>query len=687
VTRTVRAVALAALAAITCAVTVAGPASATPGPRAAIDLCEWGVMGMCLDPNRDQGCKAPAPADPGYLWQSAPRDPSTADPFAPGATVGVAEVYGVGGFGYTTCDLSVMDTGPLVGTQIANVLLAVPKTGLATLDAVSRLAFDPSTWVHYLDPMVDNLVNAAKNVFWVPGRNGGAPWASVALLVAALMLVGAARRGDVSAVVTTLGAVVLTVTVVAAVFSGPTRIAELADPIIPMALGTVSEQVDDVQAGSGDARTAAISAAVDTTLYRSWLRGTFGDADSPTAVQYGPCLLKSKTFSWTEKAAYDADPGGAGKKIVEGKAEDWKRCSEAVEKADPGAYQTLQGKRSDTRIQSAAEAFAIGVASQPMILIAFIMMIVAYVIFRLLVIALPLAALWWITPRGHRAGVAFAKIAVATIANATIFGFGSITSIVAYQAILDPRSGMDFFLRLILMGIFSLLLWLAMWPFMRLTSWRGPANPTTAASRIGRTAGRAAWGVAKNAFGAYLGIKAAGVGATSDDVESGRDAAPYSGGPQSPERVSAEPDTAWVRPPLPPGRTEPEITATVTDQPRQQRPAVPVPALATSPERAALPPATQGSETGTAGSGAAVDIPTVIAGSTVERHDEEFAIYQATTLHQRHAQASEPVDEGPDYRAGYDSGLVVESDGSEYVVYTPEDGYHSRTADDPAATQ
>ena len=52
-----------------------------------------------------------------------------------------------------------------------------------------------------------------------------------------------------------------------------------------------------------DHRPPAVRAsdtATEGLLYRNWLRGELGSADSPTAQKYGPALYDAKSFSWDE---------------------------------------------------------------------------------------------------------------------------------------------------------------------------------------------------------------------------------------------------------------------------------------------------------------------------------------------------------------------------------------------------
>src|SRR5439155_1596202 len=45
------------------------------------------------------------------------------------------------------------------------------------------------------------------------------------------------------------------------------------------------------------------------SLYRTWLVGNFGSADSPTAVEYGPRLMSALTYTWSDVKRMGADAG------------------------------------------------------------------------------------------------------------------------------------------------------------------------------------------------------------------------------------------------------------------------------------------------------------------------------------------------------------------------------------------
>jgi len=73
------------------------------------------------------------------------------------------------------------------------------------------------------------------------------------------------------------------------------------------------------------------------SLYKTWLVGNFGSADSPTAVEYGPRLMSALTYTWSDVEAIKDDPDRQ-EDIDKAKAAEFKKIAEEVEKKDPAAY-------------------------------------------------------------------------------------------------------------------------------------------------------------------------------------------------------------------------------------------------------------------------------------------------------------------------------------------------------------
>ena len=108
---------------------------------------------------------------------------------------------------------------------------------------------------------------------------------------------------------------------------------------------------DAVDTAADVAQAGFTSEAADLVtreaIYKTWLVGNFGSADSPIAQEYGPRLMSALTYTWSDVKRMNADPG-AKAKIDQAKATEFKTIADEVQKKDPTAYQSLTGK-TDTR--------------------------------------------------------------------------------------------------------------------------------------------------------------------------------------------------------------------------------------------------------------------------------------------------------------------------------------------------
>ena len=91
-------------------------------------------------------------------------------------------------------------------------------------------------------------------------------------------------------------------------------------------------------------------------LYKTWLVGNFGSADSPTAKEYGPRLMSALTYTWSDVKRMDADPA-AKTTIDDAKATEYMTIAAEVQEKDPAAYESLTGK-TDTRTAPATFGIA-----------------------------------------------------------------------------------------------------------------------------------------------------------------------------------------------------------------------------------------------------------------------------------------------------------------------------------------
>ena len=95
---------------------------------------------------------------------------------------------------------------------------------------------------------------------------------------------------------------------------------------------------------------AVASNVQESIFYKSWLAGTLGSTDSPTAKKYGPSAVQGTGADLARGVRRTARPGSrqGDHRGQEGRA--GRRSPPRSESSDPSAYEHLTGKRSDTRV-------------------------------------------------------------------------------------------------------------------------------------------------------------------------------------------------------------------------------------------------------------------------------------------------------------------------------------------------
>src|SRR4029453_13701346 len=86
-----------------------------------------------------------------------------------------------------------------------------------------------------------------------------------------------------------------------------------------------------------DNRPPAVRAsdtATETMLYRNWLRGLLGSADSETAKKYGRALYDARSLSWVEAERLRTNPADRDATIA-AKNKQWEKVAEQIKQEDP----------------------------------------------------------------------------------------------------------------------------------------------------------------------------------------------------------------------------------------------------------------------------------------------------------------------------------------------------------------
>ncbi len=311
--------------------------------------------------------------------------------------------FGYAGYAYTTydigCQQTLMHPDYKFENTVANGEFLVSTAVLGASDSLRERAWDPSKMWGWADPLVGQATTAIfKQVFTVFG--------AITLVVIGLYLLWRSRQAHMSAAMTTAGWAILVMVVVTAVASWPTFSAHTADKALVASLTTVHQALgpqadlpitDECSRRQDpescrELRPPALRAsdnAVQTMLYRNWLRGLLGSADNATAIKYGPSLYQARTLSWQEAADLNRDPLQRSTVLAQ-KATQWEKVAEQIRIEDPAAYEYLTGVRGLERIGAGFIALISTVMFAMFDFTASLLVLLGFVVFRWAIIATPL---------------------------------------------------------------------------------------------------------------------------------------------------------------------------------------------------------------------------------------------------------------------------------------------------------
>jgi hypothetical protein len=415
-------------------------------------------------------CKqAPTPDVPGqgiagFFSNSPDKIPATADPFTPDAKTTIYQQYGYAGLRWSTYDLgcgpdAMRNPDAVIGTAFANWVVQPALALTALTGSVTEVAFDP-TFLNVFDPVITQVSTALHdNLF--------ATWIPAVLGLLGILLIWRANRASLATSAAAVGWALIVVILATALFRWPVAAGHAADLTVTRTLGTVVQKLDgrDEQVDPG---TAVASNVVDTILYKGWLAGTLGSADSKTARKYGPDLFKAQALTWSEARLLENDPE-AGKKLIEAKQNQWKDLADKIKDEDPNAYEYLTGQRSDTRVGYAFLSLIATFLALPFLLVSALLLLGCFMIVRLAVMMFPAFATLGAFPHGRGLVTGLGRTVAAAVVNSIIFGIGAGITVSVLGLLMAP-SGAPAWLGLVLMPLFTFVMWMALKPFRRLTS-------------------------------------------------------------------------------------------------------------------------------------------------------------------------------------------------------------------------
>jgi hypothetical protein len=491
-------------------------------------------------------CKdAPTPEVPGrgiagFFAQPPDHPPDQADPFAPGSGTTIYEQYGFSGLRWQTYDLgcgpeAMREPDAVIGTAMSNWVMQAPIALTALTASLTRVAFEP-TFLGSFDAVTARVSTALHDSLfasWVP--------AVIALLGAVIIV-----RARSSALATTAGAIgwtLIVVLVTTALFRWPVEAGQAADATVTGTLGAVVGKLD----GRGpevDPGTAVASNISESIFYRAWLAGALGSPDSSTAKKYGPQLFKAQALTWREASVLESDPE-RGRQIVEEKQQAWKDVAGKIQDEDPEAYEYLTGKRSETRIGYAVLSAVGTFLALPFLLVSALLLLGCFLVVRLAVMLFPAFATLGAFPASRGLVLGLARTVGAAVVNAIIFGVGAGVTIAVLGILFHPGGGAPGWLGLVLMPVFSLVMWVVLRPFRRLTTMVSADR-----AQIGVLAGGAAASVVRTGGDPTRSDASAGTGVAPGRRAAGAATAPGQGA----GAAAGPPDRAEARstPALPP---------------------------------------------------------------------------------------------------------------------------------------
>lgn len=528
-------------------------------------------------------CKeAPTPDVPGqgiagFFTRTPDPLPAHADPFASVSGTTIYEQYGYGGLRWSTYDLgcgpdTMRNPDAVIGTAFANWIMQPPLALTALTDSVTRVAFNPS-FLGVFDPVVERVSGALH-------RSLFATWVPAVIAVVGVLVLFRANRSSLSTSAAAAGWALIVVIAATALFRWPVEAGQMADKTVTTTLGAVASKLDG-RSDSVDPGTAVASNVTESIFYRSWLAGTLGSPDSETARRYGPELFKAQALTWSEAATVQKDPE-RGEEIIEAKQERWKEIAERIEEDDPTAYAHLTGQRSDTRFGYAFLAGLAAFLALPFLLLSALLLLGCFLIVRLAVMLFPAFATLGAFPAARGLVTGIAKTVGAAVVNSIVFGIGAAVTISVLGVLMHPGGGAPGWLGLVLMPLFSFVMWAALRPFRRLTAMVKPDEPFRSGARASADALAATGGFMKQAGTAAVGAATGGVAAAvaarrmAEEEKKNKK-------PDTPDRAEAHPVSAHERP-------APQYAHATVVHMEPAHPALPAAPAATCPDPSGPPP-------------------------------------------------------------------------------------------------
>ncbi|MDP9798240.1 hypothetical protein J2S43_006752 [Catenuloplanes nepalensis] len=350
-------------------------------------------------------------------------------------------------------------------------------------NALRERAWQPETMWGWADPLVAQATKAVyEKVFSVFGI--------ITLCVVGLYLLWRSQQADMSSAMTTAGWALLVMVAVTALAAWPVKSANLADSTLITSLSVVHNAIgpakDDVPPDKCampnpdacvDKRPPAVRSSdtvTESMLYRNWLRGVLGSADSPTAQKYGEALYDAHALRWDEAEKIRTNPTTL-EATYAAKNRQWMKVAEQIKTEDPAAYEYLTGTKGMERVGAGFIAMLAAILFALFDITAAILVLLGFLIFRWAVIAAPIVGtVGLLQPAG--AGLRrLANAVVAAVFNIVIFGTGAAIYLFAVDLIMSTAT-LPGWLQVVLVFLCGVVGWMLLRPYRRITQMGGKNN-------------------------------------------------------------------------------------------------------------------------------------------------------------------------------------------------------------------
>lgn len=326
--------------------------------------------------------------------------------------------YGWGGYRWYTCDLGmgpeVTNDPVAVGdTWIGNVELGGATTLGAVMTQLHQWVADPGEIMAPIDDTIEAISDAIKTATWEA-------YAPALIILAGALIVLGARTGDVRKAMNNVVAVLITMLVIAWVFTpragqpGSVAAAQTFDGVVNEIVGGVdrsiltSTGVATEGVSDDEARGATFA---DLIIYPIWSRGAIGAQSGKDADKLAEALYQGAAVSY-------ADAGAA-------KADDYRdkydEAASQIKDQNEGWYKTLQGKGYN-RAGQGFLALAMMVIISWIRIPAELLVLIGLLVMRLAVMFAPIFALAGILETTRPYAKSALKMTIASVVNVAIFG-------------------------------------------------------------------------------------------------------------------------------------------------------------------------------------------------------------------------------------------------------------------------